>query len=72
MPWNLCEIERNDPILVQVVEQLGKKEASGGDIWKGGSTSSLKIVEIPDDVLEWHIEEYDGIERVVEKYRSWQ
>jgi hypothetical protein len=57
--WN---IKRNDPILVQVVEELGKKA--------NGSYSDLKIVEIPDDV-EWYIHDYDGMETVHEEHRSW-
>ena len=58
-------VNRNDPVLIRVVEELGKKEASN-DVM-----SSLKIIEIPDDI-EWIIEDYDGLERVVEKYRYWQ
>ena len=59
-----CErdIQRNDPILVQVVKELGVKA--------NGSCSELKIVEIPDDV-EWIIEEYDGKEWVSEDHRRW-
>ena len=57
------EIERNDPRLVAVVEELGKK----ANTW----VSSLKIVEIPDDV-DWVIEEYDGLEWVSEKHRTWR
>ena len=57
------DIERNDPILIQVVEELG----SNAD----GSVAELKVVEIPDDV-EWDIEEYDGTEWVAEKHRTWR
>jgi hypothetical protein len=56
------EMERNDPILVQVVKELGKKA--------NGDYADLKIVEIPDDV-EWYISDYDGLETVHEKHRSW-
>jgi hypothetical protein len=55
-------INRDDPALVQVVEEL-REEA-------GGHYSKLKIVEIPDDVF-WHIAEYDGYESVAENHRSW-
>lgn len=48
-------IERNDPILVQAVGELG--------IRANGKYSKLYIVEIPDDI-EWVIEEHDGMERV--------
>lgn len=53
---------RNDADLVRVVEKLG--EAANG------ACANLKVIEIPDDV-EWHIEEYDGIEWVAENHRTW-
>jgi hypothetical protein len=56
------DVERDDPVLVQVVEELGEKA--------DGRYSQLKIVEIPDDV-EWDIQEYDGIESIHEKHRVW-
>lgn len=56
------EIARDDPILVQVVEELGPK-AEGG-------FSELMIVDIPNDV-EWQVEEYDGREWIAEKHRVW-
>ena len=56
------DLERNDPLLIQVVEELRK----GAD----GEHSELKIVEIPDDV-EWQIDEYDGLEWVAEVHRTW-
>lgn len=55
-------IERNDPVLIQVVESLGDKAF--------GRFSKLKLVEIPDDT-KWIITEYDGCERVEEKHRTW-
>ena len=60
---NIDPQERDDPVLIQVVEELG----SGAN----GRCANLKIVEIPDDV-EWEIEEYDGNEWVAEKHRTWQ
>lgn len=57
-----CRSQRDDPKLIQVVEELGD-EASG-------ECSHLKIVEIPDDV-EWEIKEYDGAEWIAEKHRTW-
>ena len=57
------DIERTDPDLIRAIEIVGTEEASD-------SYSSLKIVEIPDDV-EWQIEEYDGSEWVAEKHRTW-
>ena len=56
------EIERNDPALIQAVEELGKKS------W--GEYAELAVVEIPDDI-EWDIHEYDGMEHVAEKHRTW-
>ena len=56
------EIKRNDPILVEIVEQLGEDA--------GHRFSQLKVVEIPDDVV-WGIEEYDGNEWIAEKHRTW-
>jgi hypothetical protein len=52
----------SDPVLVQVVRELGKRANS--------RYSDLKIVEIPADV-EWQINEYDGVEWVAEKHRTW-
>ena len=54
--------ERADPHLVRVVEELGAAAS--------GSCSSLKVVEIPDGV-DWTICDYDGIEWVAEKHRTW-
>jgi len=55
------EIPRDDPVLIQVIEQLGEKANT--------RYSSLKVIEIPDDV-EWHIHEYDGMEHVAENHRT--
>lgn len=59
---NEFDIERNDPALVQVVEEM-REEANG-------RYSSLKVVEIPDDV-KWFIHEYDGREHIAEEHRTW-
>ena len=56
------KISRDDPALIQAVEELGENSWS--------SYSELKVVEIPDDV-EWEINEYDGLEWVAEKHRTW-
>lgn len=55
-------IPRDCNTLVQIVEEMGKQS------W--GAHSQLKIVEIPADV-DWQIEEYDGIEHIAEKHRTW-
>lgn len=57
-----ADIPRNDPALVQVVEELGEKASD--------SFAKLRIVEIPDNV-DWEINEYDGSEWVSEKHRIW-
>ena len=56
------DIERDDPILVQVVEELGEES------W--GEYAELKIVEVPDDVV-WEIDDYDGMESISEVHRRW-
>ena len=56
------EMERTDPILIQVIEELGDQCNT--------KVSSPKVVEIPDDV-KWTIEEYDGLEWVAEVHRTW-
>ena len=56
------DLERDDPDLIAVIEELGDEA--------NGSCSKLKVVEIPSDV-EWGIEEYDGLEHVAEKHRTW-
>lgn len=57
------EIERTDPRLVAVVEELGKKAS--------GPTAELRVVEIPDGI-EYEIEEYDGYEHIAEVHRTWR
>lgn len=60
--FHTTSIDRNDALLVQIVEQLG--EEADGDCAK------LAIVEIPDGV-NWEIHEYDGSESIHEVHRSW-
>jgi len=55
-------IPRNDPVLVQLIEEDSKLY--------GGRGSRLKVVEIPDDV-DWEISNYDGQEHVAERHRTW-
>lgn len=58
-----CEPDRTDPDLITVVEKLKNKA--------NGACASLDIIEIPDDVKDWEIEDYDGMESVHEVHRSW-
>ena len=60
--FSTSDIPRDDPALIQVVQELG--DAANVDV------STLSIVEIPDGT-EWEIEEYDGMEWVAEKHRTW-
>ena len=57
------DIERHDPILVQVVEELGDEA--------NGHCAKLRIVDIPDCV-EYTVEEYDGLEHIAEVHRTWE
>ena len=58
-----CDIPRDDLDLVATVEALGEDVNS--------NYSELKVIEIPDDV-NWYIEEYDGLEKVAERHRTWE
>ena len=60
--WYDGEVDRDDPYLVQVVEEMG--EAADGGF------ANLMVVEIPADV-NWEIDEYDGIEHIAEVHRTW-
>lgn len=55
-------IERTDPILIQVVKEL-KDQANG-------ECSRLKIVDIPEGT-DWEIHDYDGQESIHEVHRIW-
>lgn len=57
------DIQRTDPALIEVVEKLGENA--------GGRGAELKVVEIPDDV-EWILQDYDGVEWIAEKHRTWK
>jgi hypothetical protein len=60
--WSDRELARDDPVLVQVVKELGDRA--------NARLSELKIVEIPASV-DWIIEEYDGKEWIAERHRIW-
>lgn len=53
---------RSCPFLVKVVEEMGEKAS--------GEHSNLKIIEIPDDI-KYTLEDYDGMEHIAEKHRTW-
>ena len=55
--------DRSHPLLVEAVQKLGDKA--------NGLYTTLKIVEIPDDV-EWRVDAINGKEIIREKHRIWQ
>lgn len=54
--------EREHPLLVRVVEELGEKAF--------GRHAKLKVVEIPANV-DYEIDEYDGNEHIAETHQTW-
>lgn len=59
----LKEIDRNDPMLLELIERLGSERVSS-------PLAELVVINIPDDV-KWHIEEYDGVEWIAEDHKTW-
>lgn len=62
--YYLCldESHREDPVLIEVVEELGKKA--------NGPFAELVVVDIPDG-MEYEIDDYDGVETLHEKVKKW-
>jgi hypothetical protein len=62
---DLCThgICRTDPILVEVVTELGENA--------NGRSARLKIIQIPIDI-DWIIQDHDGKEWVAETHRRWR
>lgn len=56
------DIERNDPVLIQVIEELGKEA--------NGAYAEIVVIDIPDGI-KYTIDEYDGQESIHEEHRSW-
>ena len=54
--FDVYDIDRADPVLVQVVEELGEKSGSWG--------ADLMIEEVPAGT-KYRIDEYDGLESVM-------
>lgn len=61
--WSDHDIPRDDPVLVRIVEEMGGEAA-------GGSAAMLKVVKIPASV-DWLVQEYDGLEWIAERHRTW-
>lgn len=59
---NLDDSHREDPILIEVVEELGKRA--------NGPFAKLVIVDIPDG-MEYEIDDYDGFETLHQKVETW-
>jgi hypothetical protein len=53
---------RADADLIAVIEEMGVAANS----W----AADIVIVTIPDNI-QWHIDEYDGMEHVAENHRTW-
>ncbi len=53
---------RTSPIAIRLLEEMGEEA--------NGRFSNLKIVDIPFGI-EWEIDDYDGMETIREKHRSW-
>ena len=60
-PIQVWDIARDDPDLVSVVQQIPEDE---GD-------TDLRVIEIPDDV-DWQIDDWDGMEHIVDRKRIWR
>jgi len=61
--YEFCE-NRSDPDLIAVIEELGEQA--------NGFAAEIVIVDIPDDLNgNWYIHEYDGLEHVAERHRTW-
>ena len=60
--FSAYNFDRTDPILIKTIEELGTVA--------DGFCAQLKVVDVPDGV-DWQIDEYDGIEWVAEKHRTW-
>ena len=48
---------RTDPRLIEMVEKDSIKTS--------GIAAELKVVEIPDEVTDWMVDEYDGNESII-------
>jgi hypothetical protein len=57
------DIDRADPVLVQVVQELGDRA--------NGRHAQLKIVDVPEGV-EWELHEIEGDEWIAEVHRIWR
>ena len=78
IPWDghgyTYDDDRCDPALIACVEKLAEHDPHKYGALKGdtasGRSSTLVVVEIPDDI-EWTFDECDGFESIHEAHRSW-
>jgi hypothetical protein len=64
--WEHADDYSWHPLLVECVETIGAGHRSGAS----GPYANLRVVEIPEGV-DYEISEYDGIEHIAEKHRTW-
>ena len=55
--WYERDVPRNDPVLAQVVEELGREA--------DGECAKLRLYEIPAGT-KYYLDEYDGMEHIIE------
>jgi len=55
--------DRSNPKLIHCLETIGEAISSG-------EHAKLRIVEIPDGI-DYYINDYDGMESIHEKHKSW-
>lgn len=56
-PYTYCNEDlRSNPELLAVIEELGDAA--------NGSSAKLRIVDLPDGITDWEVDEYDGVESI--------
>lgn len=65
--WDSERELRESPHLINLIEEYGADKISG-------IHADLKIIEIPDkdDLPEYEIDEYDGMEQILDPKRIWR
>lgn len=58
------DVLRVSPEVISVVEELRERASASG--------SSLYVVKVPLPQDQWHVDDYDGCERVRENHRVWE
>lgn len=75
-PHNIVDLTDHDLLrqnvfVIGIVKEIGVMNSAGEYINVHETPGRpIKIVDIPDDV-EWELCEYDGIEHIAEKHRTW-